>query len=250
MSKIFLSVTVMLIGAHLIASTTVENMAQSLMKLRSEVVKLDTQIEDEKYEFKSSMKSLVMEKNELETSIAREELSHKRLTSDLDKVKKQIEEQSRNSEGLKPIVLTTLALIEDQIQKSIPFKVQDRLDDVKRIREQLESALITPQKALVQTWNSYSDMIRMSKENGIFKQTISLEGKDRLAQVARIGSVMMFFKTPDDRVGYTVKANNGYDYKESLDKEQQDQILALFDAFKKQIRSGYFKLPNALLEVK
>jgi len=248
--KIFLNVMVLLFSTQLIASTSVENMAESLMKLRSEVVSLDSQIEDEKDEYKASMKSLIMEKNELDTSIAREELSHKRLTKDLDKVKKQIAEQSKNSEGLKPIVLHTVSKIEEHIKNEIPFKVNDRLNDVKRISEQLESALITPQKALVQVWNSYSDMIRMSKENAAFKQTIVLDGKEILAQVARVGSVMMYFKTPDERVGYVTKNGGSYTYLESVEKEQKEQILTLFDAFKKQIRSGYFTLPNALLEVR
>jgi len=248
--KIFLNVIVLLLSTHLIASTSVENMAESLMKLRSEVVSLDSQIEDEKDEYKASMKSLIMEKNELDTSIAREELSHKRLTKDLDKVKKQIADQSKNSEGLKPIVLHTISKIEEHIKNEIPFKVNDRLNDVKRISEQLENALITPQKALVQVWNSYSDMIRMSKENAAFKQTIVLDGKEILAQVARVGSVMMYFKTPDDRVGYVTKSGGSYTYLESVEKEQKEQILTLFDAFKKQIRSGYFTLPNALLEVR
>ena len=30
-------------------------------------------------------------------------------------------------------------------------------------------------------------------------------------------------------------------------KSDMDQIAALFDAFKKQIRTGYFTLPNALV---
>ena len=248
--KIILNLMVLLFSTHLVASTSVENMAQSLMKLRAEVVSLDSQIEDEKDEFKASIKSLIMEKNELDTSIAREELSQKRLTKDLAKIKKQIIDQSKNSEGLKPIVLHTITKIEERIKSAIPFKVNDRLSDIKRISEQLEGALITPQKALVLVWNSYSDMIRMSKENAVFKQTILIDGKEVLAQVARVGSVMMYFKTPDDRVGYVTKDGGSYTYLESVEKEQKEQILTLFDAFKKQIRSGYFTLPNALLEVK
>jgi len=248
--KIILNLMVLLFSTHLVASTSVENMAHSLMKLRAEVVSLDSQIEDEKDEFKASMKSLIMEKNELDTSIAREELSQKRLTKDLAKIKKQITDQSKNSEGLKPIVLHAITKIEERIKSAIPFKVNDRLSDIKRISEQLEGALITPQKALVLVWNSYSDMIRMSKENAVFKQTILIDGKEVLAQVARVGSVMMYFKTPDDRVGYVTNDGGSYTYLESVEKEQKEQILTLFDAFKKQIRSGYFTLPNALLEVK
>jgi hypothetical protein len=97
------------------------------------------------------------------------------------------------------------------------------------------------------TWNSYGDAIRMSKENGIFKQTIELNGQDRLADVARIGTMMMFFMTPNDEVGYVVKDQQGWQYKQAINKEEMEQINVLFDAFKKQIRTGYFTLPNALV---
>jgi hypothetical protein len=236
-------------ASSLLAEASVENMAQSLMKLRSDVQKLDTQIEDEKDAYKASMKSLVMEKNELETTLARDDLKMKQIAQELDKVKLQIEKASANSEGLTPLVMDALAALETHVAQSLPFKTKERLADIANIRTQLESGLVTPQKALALTWNSYSDAIRMTKENGIFKQTISLDGQDRLAEIARVGMVMLYFKTPDGRVGHVSKDVNGYMYQEAISKESGEQILALFDAFKKQIRSGYFVLPNALVEV-
>ena len=68
-----------------------------------------------------------------------------------------------------------------------------------------------------------------------------------MAEVAKIGSVMLFFATPDNRVGYVVKDGDGYTYKTVRDKEERESILALFDALTKQIRTGYFTIPNALV---
>lgn len=241
-----------IMGATLLTASTEENMAQSLMQLRSEVEKLGTQIQDEKDETKAAMRSLVLEKNELDATIGREDLKIKQLDQEIAKVKKQIENASKNSEGIKPVVLSAVALLKERISTEIPFKTQERLEEVSRIETQMNEGIITPQKALVQVWNSFADEIRMTKENGLFKQTIRLDGKDRLAEVARLGTVMMFFMTPDDRAGYAAKDANGWYYKEAVAKEQKDQILALFDAMHKQIRTGYFTLPNAIvtMEVK
>jgi len=232
-------------GTSLMASS--ENMAELLMKLRAEVEQLDSAIADEKDTFKGSMKSLRLQKNDLEAMVAREDLRIKQLTAEMGKVKKEVQEAGKNSVGLKPLVLEALNVLENDIKAQIPFKTADRVDDVVRIKEQLENDQITAQKALALTWNSYGDAIRMSKENGIFKQTITLNGQDRLAEVARIGTMMMYFRTPNDEMGYVVKEGNGWSYKQVLDKTEQDQIASLFDAFKKQIRSGYFTLPNALV---
>jgi len=224
-----------------------DNMAESLMKLRAEVEQLDSSIADEKDTFKGSMKSFRLQKNDLEAMVAREDLRMKQLTAEMGKVKKEVQEAGKNSVGLKPLVLEALARLQARIQTQIPFKTSDRIDDVTRIEEQLKKDEITAQKALALTWNSYGDAIRMSKENGIFKQTIELNGQDRLADVARIGTMMMFFMTPNDEVGYVVKDQQGWQYKQAINKEEMEQINVLFDAFKKQIRTGYFTLPNALV---
>ena len=235
-----------LVGAAALMAGTEDNMAASLMKLRAEVEKLNTQIQDEKDETKASMRSLVLEKNELDATVGREDLKIKQLEQEIAKVKKQIEAASKNSEGIKPVVTEAIANLKARIASELPFKTAERLADVERIETQMEAGLLTPQKALVQVWNSYADELRMTKENGLFKQTIKLDGKDRLAEIARLGTVMMYFKTPDDRVGFVAKDANGWYYKEAVGKEAKDQILGLFDSMQKQIRTGYFTLPNAI----
>ena len=87
----------------------------------------------------------------------------------------------------------------------------------------------------------------MTSEIGLFNQQIIIDGQNVMAQVAKIGSVMLFFLTPDDRVGYVVKEGDGYVYKTVNDKKKRELILALSDALTKQIRTGYFSIPNALV---
>lgn len=226
-----------------------DNMAESLMKLRAEVETLDSKIMDNKETYKASMRSLMRQKDDLESVIARENLKIKQIKQELAKVAKEIKESSKNSKGLKPLLVDALDALERNIKDSLPFKTQERLRDLHKIQEQIATDLVTPQKGLALTWNAYADAIRMTKENGIFKQTITLDGSERLVEVARIGTMMMFFKTPDDTVGYVTKDKAGFYYTKELNKDGQKQILSLFDAFKKQIRSGYFTLPNALISM-
>lgn len=235
-----------LIGATALMADTQENMATSLMKLRAEVEQLNSRIQDERDDTKARMRSLVLEKNELDATLGRETLKIKQIEQEIAKVKKQIEAASKNAKGIEPVVLEAVAHLKEHIATSIPFKTKERLDDVARIESQMKQGLITPQKALAEIWNSYADEIRMTKENGLFKQTITLEGKERLAEVARLGTVMMYFKTPDERVGYVAQDANGWYYKEVVSKEEKDQVLGLFDAMHKQIRTGYFTLPDAI----
>jgi len=249
----YLLISILLLTSSLFATnsaTVEENMAKTLMQLRTDVDELSTNIQDERDETKAQMRSLILEKNELDASIGRETLKIKELEREIAKVKKSIASASKNSEGIKPIVIEAEQKLEQLIIDGIPFKKEARLADAKNITAQMEQGLITPQKALVLVWNSYTDLLRMTKENGLFKQSITLDGESRLAEIARIGTVMLFFKTPDERVGYVKKENGKYSYVERIDEAGKKQILELFDALRKQIRSGYFTLPNALLSSK
>jgi len=247
MSKTTISIALSLLlsGTTLLANN--DNMAKSLMKLRAQVETLDSQIGDEKDAYKAGMRSLSSQKSELEGMISRDNLKIKQIQKELSNVKTEIAKVSKNSNGLKPVVLTAIENLIEMMQTAIPFKTDERVASMLQLKEQLNAALITPQKALVLVYSSYGDEMRMTKENAIFKQTIMLDGKDRLVEVARIGTAMMFFKTPNDTVGYVSKKGSSWIYKEELNKEKQTEILNIFDAFKKQIRSGYFTLPNALV---
>ena len=82
---------------------------------------------------------------------------------------------------------------------------------------------------------------------GLFKQQIKIGEEVKLAKVAKIGTAMMFFMTPDDQVGYVKNTNGTYAYVVASDDKSKEQIHTLFDALQKQIRTGYFNLPNALI---
>lgn len=249
MRKSMLSIAVVAVLGTTSLYATSDNMAESLMKLRADVEQLDASITDEKDAYKASMRSLLRQKNDLESVVGREDLKIKQIQRELTKVKKEIQEAGKNTQGLNPLILDALDMLEANVKTALPFKTKERLADINNIRTQLNSGLIAPQKALALTWNAYGDAIRMTKENGIFKQTIKVGGSDRLAEVARLGTVVMFYKLPDDSVGYADMDANGWYYKELIEKEQQEQVLALFDSFKKQIRAGYFTLPNAIAKV-
>ena len=249
MSKIKLSILLGVLLSCSSAQASSQNLAESLMKLRADVERLDSAIVSEKESYSASIRSLLRQKDDLSSVVAREELAIKQTQQELDKVRKEITEASKNSEGLKPLLLQAIERLQANIESSLPFKTQARLADLAKTKEQIETDLVTPQKGLALIWNAYTDAARMTKENGLFKQTISLNGEDRLAEIARVGTMMLFFKTPDDQVGFVKKDANGYSYSQAQTKESKEQILSLFDAFKKQIRTGYFTLPAAILSM-
>ena len=110
----------------------------------------------------------------------------------------------------------------------------------------VQAAQFTPERAANKLWAFYEDEIRLTKENGVFRQSININGEERLVDVARVGMVAMFFKTSDDAYGYVTRQNGDWAYVITEDSDEKEQIAGLFDAFKKQIRTGFFTIPNQL----
>ena len=223
-----------------------DEMIKSIMELRSDVESLYTQIDDNKEAYRSQMKSYALQISDNEAQINRQETALKLTQQSIEKAEKQLEALGSTTVDLKPVVNKALDVLEKEIKAGIPFKVEERIAGLHQIKNDLKSGNISQEKALALTWASYDDTLRLTKEIGQFKQEITLDGKATIAKIAKVGSVMMFFATPDDKVGYVKQEGNAYSYVVA-DGSQRDQIIDLFDALQKQIRTGYFTLPNALL---
>ena len=240
------TVVCMALGASSLHANN-ENIVKSIMKLRADVEALYTKIDDNKDIYKAEMKSNAMQSADSEAQINRQETALKLAELELEKVQKKITEASNKNESIKPMLLEAIDSLRTIIKNGIPFKTKDRLADLAKLQKNLIDEVVTEEKALLLIWASYDDTIRLTKEIGLFKQEITLEGEPKMAKIAKIGSVMMYFATPDDKVGYVSKEGEGYDYKVVTDKENIAQIVNLFDSLQKQIRTGFFSLPNALI---
>ncbi len=223
-----------------------DNMVKSIMELRSQVEALYTQIDDNKEAYRSQMKSYALQISDNEAQINRQETSLKLTQQNIEKTEKKLEVMGSATVDLKPVVTDALDALEKEIKAGIPFKVEERIAGLQQIKDDLKNGNISQEKALALTWASYDDALRLTKEIGQFKQEITLDGKATIAKIAKVGSVMMFFATPDDRVGYVKQDGNNYNYVVA-ESAERDQIIDIFDALQKQIRTGYFTLPNALL---
>ena len=164
-----------------------------------------------------------------------------------EKLQTQIDNKGATANDMTPMLMSAIGNLEKITKSGIPFKTEERLADLGKIKSDLKKGNITQEKALSLVWASYDDALRLTKEIGLFKQHVTIGETQKLAKVAKIGTAMMFFLTPDDQVGYVKQVKGSYTYVVVEDETSKKQIHTLFDALQKQIRTGYFSLPNALL---
>jgi hypothetical protein len=225
---------------------SVKNLSSELVELRLEVERIHDTLDEKKASHKAQMKSLRNQKSELEANIRREETKIKQVQRSLEQVRTSTAKISKNSKVLQPILLDAIVLLENYINSTLPFKKAERLSALNEIKTQILSETIVPERLANRVWSFFEDEIRLSRENGIYKQMVEVNGENRLSEVAKIGMMMLFYKTSDEETGYLTRDNGAWKYVSASEIEDA-QILALFDAFTKQIRSGYFILPNAII---
>lgn len=233
-------------GASTSLAEGATSMAERLASLRSEVEQLSHELSDIQADQRERTRSLSRQKADLELEKSREELKLKKLRAQVAEQRKEIEAQDAKSEEYAPLFDSKVETVRAYVEKSLPFRREERLAGLQKIVEQKQSGLIPAERAVSRLWSFLEDELRLTRESGLYKQTIDLDGEEHMVDVVRIGMVAIYFRTADDEVGHTERTDGGWKFTKVTDPKGQTRILDLFEQFKKQIRVGYFELPSAL----
>jgi hypothetical protein len=231
-----------------VTADSLDNLAKSLAKIRGEVEELQSQLDLEKENHSSRIAALSSQLADLSVEERRQKVSIEKLQQSIEQLTADSKEAERSGENLKPELLNFLSEYKHHVQNGLPFRVEDRVKAIEELENNVASKLVDPKKAINQAWSLIEDEIRLSKENGIYQQTILLNNEKVLADIAKLGTVFLYFQTRDNRAGMaqSVGGGAGWKFVEVDGSKDNERIAKLFDALKKQIRQGYFELPNPL----
>ena len=220
-------------------------LADQLIKLRGEVETLHDDIESRQQQHRNRMASLSQRRSELEAQIQRQELALKKIEREVGELRSKAKTIDEESAALRPVVKTVTQLMESYVDNSLPFTIAERKSELQQIPGKLERGELTTPRAINQMWTFVEDELRLCRENGIFRQTITIDGEEQLADVIRLGMTMLFFRSGDGDVGRAVKTNDAWTF-QTLAGDPAQKTDNLFDEFERQVRTGYFTIPNAL----
>lgn len=247
----FVIVIVSIPVVAVVAQTTQEvisNFAAQIAQKRSQVETLSNELELAKSDINEQLRSLATQRSDVETQVNREELRLAQLNQDIAQLQARIRANQASIAGVAPLASEILGQLKVQMQAGLPFKVPERIGEVEELQRQLETGGLDPQTVLTRLWNLIESEFRLTTESGIYQQTIEARGQQQLAEVARLGMVLMYYKTFDDRYGYVIRSGEGWTYREARDRTEQQQIVELFDSLRRNLRQGFFELPNPLTE--
>lgn len=221
-------------------------LAERLITLRGQVDELQSELDLRREEHKNRMAYLTAQLADLEANRDREQLRVSQLETDLEEMRVEISEAGVSSGSLTPFLKNQIVALREQVRTGFPFKVQERLSVLEELETQLDNGVISAQRGVNRLWAFIEDEFRISRENAIYSQSIALDGENVLVDVAKLGNVMMYFRTRDLQYGRAVQTPQGWRFERLDSAQDQERVARLFDSLRKQIRQGYFELPEAL----
>lgn len=226
-----------------------KRLAEELVTLRSEVEALSEELETRRAEQREELSSLAQRKAEVESEARREELRIRRVDAALEEQRAAVAKAVDGERELTPAVLAAGDELRAHVRRGIPFQTEERLAAIDEVTSALAAGELSPTKAALRMWALHQDEARLVKESGLYRQPIDLDGERVLAEVARVGMVLLYFKTPSGVVGRAVKSGATWRYEVLTGADDVRRTEQLFDAFKKQLRAGWFELPVALSDI-
>ncbi|WP_022949032.1 DUF3450 family protein [Methylohalobius crimeensis] len=221
-----------------------DRLAQELARLRSEVNQLQQKLDQAKTHHHHQMEALGAQIAQLEAEKRRQVLSVKKLEANLEDIRRQVPADQVTGAELVPALQHAIGVLNEYIQSSLPFKRKERLQAVDAIANKLDQGTVPPKKLANQLWALVEDELRLTRENGLYRQTVSVNGQNALVDTAKLGMTLLYFRTPDGRYGMARRKNEEWRFEVTANPEDSQRIEHLMESLRKQIRQGYFELPN------
>ena len=235
----------LLFAAPAASARDARGLAQALVELRQTTEGLNDQVEEARRAGIEQRRALATQQTELDAERTRASLRVAQLKETLERRKAEIAQASAWQSTLLPTFRDAAATLRGRVEQSLPFRRAERLEAVATLERKVAEGLLTPEAALARLWALAEDELRLTRDTGLFRDTVVLPEGEVLADVVRLGMLGLYWRTGDGRVGVVEASERA---RLVTDPAAKAQLEGLFDAFRKQIRVGAFTLPTLLAE--
>ena len=232
--------------ALLLSAYAEDDRGTRLAELRTEVDALRDDVQRERAALDARLGALQGARADVDLEISRETLALERLQLALDETRTANRSSAGQFETLVPVLAAGITRLRATIAASLPFRRPERLAAVDELETALNSGTTPPDKVASRLWQLVEDELSLARENAVDRQVIVLDSQEHLADVARLGMVALYFRTPTGDVGW---AEPDGSWTRATGRTERAQIDALFTALEQRTRTGWFELPGGFPEV-
>ena len=222
--------------------------AGRLAQLRADVAELSEQIDLARDDQRARLRALDAQKTDAQLQARRSELRLSELHRFTEERRAALLSEDNTGDALTPVIEAALDDLRVSVRGGLPFRTAERLAALDDLAAKLDQGVLRPQQGAHRTWQAYEDELRLTRENALDRQVISLNDHEVLVEVARVGMLAIYFRTESGVVGHAVQIDGAWSWQTYADSTQIQQVERFFDALEKQIRAGWFELPDLIPE--
>lgn len=116
---------------------------------------------------------------------------------------RQISEFGELEQGIVPLLMDMVDDLDRFIAHDLPFRIEQRVDNVRRLTELLNRADVTIAEKYRQIMASYQDEVAIGRNIESFTGELNIDGELLTVDFLRVGRVLLAYQTPDrEQAGY------------------------------------------------
>ena len=225
-----------------------ETLAEEVSTARVQVDSLAERLAHERRMTRDDLAALSAERAELQRQIRLEEIRRDTLARLRAERTKRAEDQEGRVLTLLEPVQRSIASAKAYVAATLPFKQKERMRRLEQIEADLAVSHPDPAQALTRLWRFVEEEEALASEIGLSQQAIEFEGKRFLAEVARIGMTLLYFRLPNGEVGWVRHAKGNWSFEGIQAPEAKETVLNIFSGLESNQVFGPKQLliPSAL----
>lgn len=220
-----------------------ESLIQNLTQSRAELEGLSKDMDSLQKEKQADLDQWSQRRTDLDGQVQREKLRELQLAEKIKRVDSRVRSQAKSDPNAQKKVLGWIGDAEAWVNKSLPFQQEQRLSVLKGLKDRASSGHESMEFVLADLWMFMESEMKLSQSSEFTIMDITLEGKTKKAEIARLGLRSLFAVTPDGKILQMKKKNSGWTWVPVENNDEESSIQLLVKNLKTKNFSGYYLLP-------
>ena len=112
-------------------------------------------------------------------------------------IRQQLDDFTNTEQGIVPLMFNMIDALEQFIGLDMPFQRRERVDRVRRLRDNMDAADITISEKYRQIMDAYLVETDFGRTVEAYIDTLELDGAPTQVDILRVGRVLLAYQTPD-----------------------------------------------------
>lgn len=156
-------------------------------------------------------------------------------------MRQQLDDFTNTEQGIVPLMFNMISALEQFIDLDMPFQRGERVDRVRRLRDNMDSADITISEKYRQIMDAYQIEVSFGRNIETYPATLNFDGVERKVDILRVGRLVLAYQNVDQSLtGYWDRSQGAW---VELGDEYRRSIADGIEIAKKQAAPTLLKLP-------